>query len=458
MTTMTRSRRRWRIGGGGGLAACVVLFAVAVVMVMSANSNFVGAIPATAVVKDGVGGGDTQTAGEGEQAPVCSTESKAVLGKGGRHCECPSDHRICVGPRCSVARNSTGHVIKQGFHVTCKTCLCLASLRNAEGKEVEVYEPYQRELDTVHLVMVLADASRSLEAKFVKCLHSLVERASKPITLHLITDDPPKGNEHLPMSAIAGVDLRVYHGHDLLTKAMEKGGVLVRRLIPGIDAAVRAHRESDGGDFGIVGGMTVTEQYLALMPFYHLLLPDVDKAIVVDADVVFRVDVTLLWQIFRAFKTEELIGLVYEQQPTFRHTFAAYRKLNKRTHIGSPAASVGGVRAGLPGFNTGVALLNLAHMRASDLISELVYTDLVDHMTRKYMVSERLTPATLFTLMAAEHPFLFHVLPCKWNRQLCQKMRQSEHSAVFDEYHQCEHDDGSVLVYHESCNTQLPRE
>ena len=343
--------------------------------------------------------------------------------------------------------------------------MCIDKLHDHEGKLVEFYEPHDHHTHAIHFIMVLADASPSLERKFVKCLHSLVEHVSKHVVLHLITDDPPDGNEHLPMSALAGVDLHVYHGHDLLHKALEKGGQLVRRLVPGIEAAVRQHLQAkeQGGTGGVlpdvgdvqVQGMTVTQQYLALMPFYHLLFPDVDRAVVVDADIVFQTDAAYLWQIFYAFKAEEIVGAVFEQQPTFRRVFQQYRKLHPQTRLGSPP-SAGGLRTGnFPGFNTGLVMLHLGRMRASDMYSEAVYTDLVDHLTRKYILKDRLTPATLFTMMAVEHPFLFHVLDCKWNRQTCQAMRGSEHGKVFEQYHRCTSD---VAVYHESCNTAVTQD
>ena len=42
------------------------------------------------------------------------------------HMQCPKEHRICVGPRCSVARDAQGNIVKQGFHINCKVIECEA--------------------------------------------------------------------------------------------------------------------------------------------------------------------------------------------------------------------------------------------------------------------------------------------------------------------------------------------
>ena len=54
-----------------------------------------------------------------------------------------------------------------------------------------------------------------------------------------------------------------------------------------------------------------------------------------------------------------------------------------------------------------------------------------------------------------EHPELFHVLDCTWNRQLCTWWKDHGYSDVFDQYFRC---DGEVKIYHGNCNTPIPED
>lgn len=58
-----------------------------------------------------------------------------------------------------------------------------------------------------------------------------------------------------------------------------------------------------------------------------------------------------------------------------------------------------------------------------------------------------------FTVLSFEHGELFHVLPCGWNRQLCQWWRDKGYQAVFASYYNC---DAPVSIYHGNCNTPIP--
>ncbi|XP_074449294.1 xyloside xylosyltransferase 1 isoform X2 [Larus michahellis] len=132
-----------------------------------------------------------------------------------------------------------------------------------------------------------------------------------------------------------------------------------------------------------------------------------------------------------------------------RHTFWQYRRENPQTKVGDPPPD------GLPGFNSGVLLLNLEAMRQSKLYNQLLEPAMVQKLTEKYHFKGHLGDQDFFTMVGMEHPELFHVLDCTWNRQLCTWWRDHGYSDVFDQYFQCE---GEVKIYHGNCNTPIPED
>lgn len=132
-----------------------------------------------------------------------------------------------------------------------------------------------------------------------------------------------------------------------------------------------------------------------------------------------------------------------------RHTFWQYRRENPKTRVGEPPPD------GLPGFNSGVLLLNLEAMRRSKLYNQLLEPAMVQKLTEKYRFKGHLGDQDFFTMVGMEHPELFHVLDCTWNRQLCTWWKDHGYSDVFDQYFRC---DGEVKIYHGNCNTPIPED
>lgn len=130
-----------------------------------------------------------------------------------------------------------------------------------------------------------------------------------------------------------------------------------------------------------------------------------------------------------------------------RHTFWQYRKENPNSRVGDPPPD------GLPGFNSGVMLLNLETMRHSDLYNHLLEPERVAHLAEKYHFRGHLGDQDFFTMIGMEHPELFHQLDCVWNRQLCTWWRDHGYADVFHLYYHC---DGLVHIYHGNCNTAIP--
>ncbi|MEE6507460.1 hypothetical protein FKM82_023549 [Ascaphus truei] len=138
-------------------------------------------------------------------------------------------------------------------------------------------------------------------------------------------------------------------------------------------------------------------------------------------------------------------NLIYEE----RHTFWQYRRENPNSKVGDPPPD------GFPGFNSGVMLLNLEAMRQSKLYNQLLEPNAVRQLTEKYHFKGHLGDQDFFSMIGMEHPELFYVLDCGWNRQLCTWWKDHGYSDVFDLYYKCE---GHIKIIHGNCNTPIPEE
>ncbi|MGH0155022.1 UNVERIFIED_CONTAM: hypothetical protein FKN15_041649 [Acipenser sinensis] len=130
-----------------------------------------------------------------------------------------------------------------------------------------------------------------------------------------------------------------------------------------------------------------------------------------------------------------------------RHTFWAYRRENPDSKVGDPPPG------GSPGFNSGVMLLDLEAMRRSEPYNQLLEPQSVSRLADKYRFQGHLGDQDFFTMIGMEHPSLFHVLDCAWNRQLCTWWKDHGYGDVFQLYYHCQ---GPVKIYHGNCNTPIP--
>ncbi|XP_050819893.1 xyloside xylosyltransferase 1 isoform X3 [Gopherus flavomarginatus] len=175
----------------------------------------------------------------------------------------------------------------------------------------------------------------------------------------------------------------------------------------------------------------------------------IERIIQLDLDLKYKTNIRELFEEFDHFLQGAVIGIAREMQPVYRHTFWQFRRENPQTKVGEPPPD------GLPGFNSGVMLLNLEAMRQSQLYNQLLEPDMVRQLTEKYHFKGHLGDQDFFTMIGMEHPELFHVLHCTWNRQLCSWWREHGYSDVFDQYFRCE---GQVRIYHGNCNTPIPED
>ena len=124
-------------------------------------------------------------------------------------------------------------------------------------------------------------------------------------------------------------------------------------------------------------------------PLLHWLLP-LDRAIIIDSDVLVLADLAELWRHFDSFGETQVLGLANEQAPL-------YAELSRR------------------GFNGGVQLAHLQRMRRADSVYD---AQLRAAASGGYGHIGYLGDQTMFSVMRDRAPSLFYQLPCGWNRQL----------------------------------------
>ncbi|XP_042676947.1 xyloside xylosyltransferase 1 [Centrocercus urophasianus] len=294
----------------------------------------------------------------------------------------------------------------------------------------------------LHLLMMFTKVERSpaLSGKGQAALRSLLRhgrlRRGDGLHLHLVTDSASRDiGEELLRDAMRGAAFRyqvIIHDVSELTE----------KLFPIVEA-MQKHFSAGSGTY-------YSDSIFFLSVAMHRIMPkEITQIIQVDLDLKYKANIRDLFEEFDNFQEGAVIGIAREMQPVYRHTFWQYRRENPQTRVGEPPPD------GLPGFNSGVLLLNLEAMRRSKLYNQLLEPGMVQKLTEKYHFKGHLGDQDFFTMVGMEHPELFHVLDCTWNRQLCTWWKDHGYSDVFDQYFRC---DGEVKIYHGNCNTPIPED
>ncbi|XP_068137254.1 xyloside xylosyltransferase 1 isoform X2 [Hyperolius riggenbachi] len=173
---------------------------------------------------------------------------------------------------------------------------------------------------------------------------------------------------------------------------------------------------------------------------------NITRIIQLDLDLKFKTNIRELFEEFDNFLQASVIGIAQEMQPVYRHTFWQYRRENPNTKVGEPPPE------GMPGFNSGVMLLNLEAMRQSKLYNQLLEPTAVRQLAEKYHFKGHLGDQDFFSMIGMEHPELFYVLDCSWNRQLCTWWKDHGYADIFDQYYKCE---SHIKILHGNCNTPI---
>ena len=98
--------------------------------------------------------------------------------------------------------------------------------------------------------------------------------------------------------------------------------------------------------------------------------------------------------------------------------------------------------------------MDLERMRRSRLYNSYLERDQLLALITKYEWKGCLGYQDLFTLLGVEHPQLFRVLDCTWNRQIDKGLRVLG-ADLFDHFHRC---NGPIKVWHANGKSALPGE
>lgn len=136
------------------------------------------------------------------------------------------------------------------------------------------------------------------------------------------------------------------------------------------------------------------------------LLPEtLEKIIVLDTDIIFATDIAELWELFSEQNGKKCVGLVENQSDWY------LGKLWKN-HLPWPALG--------RGFNTGVILLDLLKLRELNWMS--IWRVTAEKELENFL-STSLADQDIFNAVIKAHPYLVQKLPCGWNIQLSDNMR-----------------------------------
>lgn len=312
------------------------------------------------------------------------------------------------------------------------------------GEESEGFRSDTGDSDTgdlhYHALMMFTkvDKSRSLQDKFKVAMLSMVKHGrfleGEVLVLHFVSDQASKelGETMLQEFLLDATFKYEVLFHDVVA--------LTQELFPIVEA-MQKH-------FSAGSGAYYSDAIFFLSVAMHRIMPEsLTRIVQLDLDLKYRTNIRDLFQEFDRFPPGAVIGITREMQPVYRHTFWQYRKENPQTRVGEPPSD------GLPGFNSGVMLLDLGAMRASALYNQLLEPSNVAKLADQYRFRGHLGDQDFFTMIGMEHPELFYSLACGWNRQLCTWWRDHGYGDVFQLYYRCS---GPVYIYHGNCNTPIP--
>ncbi|KAK5930749.1 hypothetical protein CgunFtcFv8_026962 [Champsocephalus gunnari] len=291
-----------------------------------------------------------------------------------------------------------------------------------------------------HALMMFTkvDKSRSLQDKFRVAMLSMVKHGDfmegEVLVLHFVSDPASKelGEKMLQEFLLDATFKYEVLFHDVVD--------LTHKLFPIVEAMQKY--------FSAGSGAYYSDAIFFLSVAMHQIMPEsLTRIVQLDLDLKYRTNIRDLFKEFDRFPPGAVIGITREMQPVYRHTFWQYRKENPRTRVGDPHPE------GLPGFNSGVMLLDLGAMRESALYNQLLKPSNVAKLADQYRFRGHLGDQDFFTMIGMEHPELFYPLACGWNRQLCTWWRDHGYGDVFQMYYRCE---GLVYIYHGNCNSPIP--
>jgi len=198
-----------------------------------------------------------------------------------------------------------------------------------------------------------------------------------------------------------------------------------------------------------VDGQSYYNKPLFVIPasLHRILDHNISRLIMLDTDLLLETDINHLFMLFQKMSSNQLMGLAREQQPVYWHVLSEFREYRSNVMIGGPPPT------GITGFNSGVKLMNLHAMRKNKLYNKyLDDSNKLSRLAKKYYFKGHLGDQDFFTLLSFDFQNLFYILPCGWNRQLCEWWRYHGYADIFELYFKC---DPPYFILHGNCGTEI---
>uniref|UniRef100_A0A8C3A2T7 Xyloside xylosyltransferase 1 n=1 Tax=Cyclopterus lumpus TaxID=8103 RepID=A0A8C3A2T7_CYCLU len=270
-----------------------------------------------------------------------------------------------------------------------------------------------------HALMMFTkvDKSRSLQDKFRVAMLSMVKYGDfleeEILVLHFVSDQASKelGERMLQEFLLDAPFKYEVFFHDVVA--------LTQKLFPIVEAMQKHFSAGSGAYYS-------DAIFFLSVAMHHIMPESLTRIVQLDLDLKYRTNIRDLFQEFDQFPPGAVIDV---------------------SDSGDPPPD------GLPGFNSGVMLLDLGAMRDSALYNQLLEPSNVAKLADQYRFRGHLGDQDFFTMIGMEHPELFYSLACGWNRQLCSWWQDHGYGDVFQMYYRCE---GLVYIYHGNCNSPIP--
>ncbi|KAJ3600009.1 hypothetical protein NHX12_033961 [Muraenolepis orangiensis] len=293
-----------------------------------------------------------------------------------------------------------------------------------------------------HVLMMFTkiDKNRSLQEKFRVAMLSMVKHGDfleeEVLVLHFVSDP---ASQELGQRMLQEVLLDATFQYEVVFHDVVD---LTHKLFPIVEAMQKYFSAGSGAYYS-------DAIFFLSVAMHHIMPQNLTRIVQVDLDLKYRTNIRDLFQQFDHFPRGQSWASPERCSPSTAHihTFWQYRKENPSTRVGEPPPD------GLPGFNSGVILLDLRAMRASALYNRLLEPGNVAKLADQYRFRGHLGDQDFFSMIGMQHPELFYVLACGWNRQLCTWWREHGYREVFQLYYRC---DGPIYIYHGNCNTAVP--
>ncbi|XP_013095172.2 xyloside xylosyltransferase 1-like [Biomphalaria glabrata] len=295
-------------------------------------------------------------------------------------------------------------------------------------------------MDSEHLIMFLfsnADGNKQLQNSFTMCLTSLFSKASNPQALHFYIAGDVE-SYYIAKTVIQSIANKFGIHNQILVSYQN-----ISQLEDNVLDIIHTVRQqiSSGKEHRFSSPLF----YLSII--LHKVMPhNISQIILLDVDLVIASDISKLFSLFNNFDQEQAIGIARENQPVYQTTLWEYRKNNPKTRVGEPPPK------GLTGFNSGVVLFDLQKLRVSSKYNSFLTEERMNALVQKYKFQGHLGDQDFYTLLSFDYEELFYILPCGWNRQLCQWWKHNGLGEKFDLYYSCS---GVIHIWHGNCETSL---